>query len=172
MSQLSTDQWKSVQLTRLKDSSVMQSHNIFKKGIQFSPPPTNYCTSHGELIFWTRIFNNYNNWPFHWSLSQNQVKFSKKLTLHNHSIIMSHFIQSMDNATFLYRNLTQGNQNRVVTFNVPQLTQASSLQKKSNVAKVFFYICNAEIAQSLSSLQNSEFLKLIILIFHVKKLNN
>ena len=37
---------------------------------------------------------------------------------------------------------------------------------------MFFDICNTEIAQSLSSLQKSEFLKLIILIFHVKRLNN
>ena len=44
--------------------------------------------------------------------------------------------------------------------------------KKSNVAKCFFDICNAEMAQSLSSLQKSESLKLIIFIFHVKKLNN
>ena len=44
--------------------------------------------------------------------------------------------------------------------------------KKSNVAKCFIDICNAEMAQSLSSLQKSESLKLIILIFHVKKLNN
>ena len=105
MSQLSTDQWKSVQLTRLKDSSVMQSHNIFKKGIQFSPPPTNYCTSHGELIFWTRILNNYDNRPFHWILSQNHVRFSKNFTLHHHSIIRSHNIQSMDNAPVLTQAL-------------------------------------------------------------------
>jgi hypothetical protein len=64
------------------------------------------------------------------------------------------------------------NQIRVVAFNVPQLTQASFLQKKSNIAKWFFDICNTEMAQSLSSLQKSEFLKLIILIFHLKKLNN
>ena len=38
--------------------------------------------------------------------------------------------------------------------------------------KRFFDICNAEMAQSLSRLQKSEFLKLIILIFHVEKLNN
>ena len=44
--------------------------------------------------------------------------------------------------------------------------------KKSNVAKNFFDICNTEMAQSLSSLQKSEFIKLIILIFYVKKLNN
>ena len=43
--------------------------------------------------------------------------------------------------------------------------------KKSNVAKCFFEICNAEMAQSLSSLQKSESLKLIILIFHAKNLN-
>ena len=42
----------------------------------------------------------------------------------------------------------------------------------ANVAKCSFDICNAEMAQSLSILQKSEFLKLIILIFHVKKLNN
>ena len=35
---------------------------------------------------------------------------------------------------------------------------------------MFVDICNAEMAQSLSSLQKTEFLKLIILIFHVKKL--
>jgi hypothetical protein len=39
--------------------------------------------------------------------------------------------------------------------------------KKSNNSKCFFDICNAEMAQSLSSLQKSEFLKLIILIFCV-----
>ena len=37
---------------------------------------------------------------------------------------------------------------------------------------MFIYIFNPEMAQSLSSLQKSEFLNLIILIFHVKKLNN
>ena len=42
--------------------------------------------------------------------------------------------------------------------------------KKSNVEKKKFDICNAEMAQSLSSLQKSEFLKLIILIFHIKKI--
>ena len=60
------------------------------------------------------------------------------------------------------------NQIRVVAFNVPQLTQASFLQKNQTLQ--FFYICNAEMAQSLSSLQKSEFLKLIILIFQVKDL--
>jgi hypothetical protein len=59
-----------------------------------------------------------------------------------------------------------------VAFNVPQLIQASFLQKKSNVAKWFFDVCNAEMAQTLSSLRKSEFLKLIILIDHIKKLNN
>ena len=34
---------------------------------------------------------------------------------------------------------------------------------------MFFDICNAEMAQSLSSLQKSESLKLIILIFNVKQ---
>jgi hypothetical protein len=53
-----------------------------------------------------------------------------------------------------------------VAFNVPRLTQASFLQKKIKRCKMFFYICNAEIAQSLSSLQKSEFLQLIISFFH------
>jgi len=55
-----------------------------------------------------------------------------------------------------------------VAFNVLRLTQASFLQIKINVAKCFFffYICNAEMAQSLSSLQKSEFLQLIISFFH------
>ena len=57
------------------------------------------------------------------------------------------------------------NQVRVVAVSLPQLTQASFLQKKSNVAKSFFDICNTEMAQSLSSLQKSEFLKLIISCF-------
>ena len=55
----------------------------------------------------------------------------------------------------------------VVAFQPVQLAQASFLQKNQTLQ-----ICNAEMAQSLSSLQKSEFLKLIILIFHVKKLNN
>ena len=66
------------------------------------------------------------------------------------------------------------NQIRVVAFNVLQLTQASFLQKNQTLQNVFLIcICNAEMAQSLSSLQKSEFLKflkLIILIFHVKKI--
>ena len=49
-----------------------------------------------------------------------------------------------------------------MAFQPVQLAQASFLQKKSNVAKCFFDICNAEMAQSLSSLQKSELLKLII----------
>ena len=35
----------------------------------------------------------------------------------------------------------------LVTLRPTQLTQASFLQKKSNVAKCFFDICNAEMAQ-------------------------
>ena len=65
---------------------------------------------------------------------------------------------------------TKGNQITVVAFQSVQLAQASFLQKNQTL-QCFFYICNAEIAQSLSSLQKSESLKLIILIFHVKKLN-
>ena len=49
------------------------------------------------------------------------------------------------------------NQIRFEVFNVPQLTQASFLQKKSKIAKCLFEICNTEMAQSLSSLQKSEF---------------
>ena len=58
------------------------------------------------------------------------------------------------------------NQIRVAAFQLVQLAQASFLQKKSNIAKCFFDICNAEMAQSLSSLQKSEFLKFIISFFH------
>ena len=57
------------------------------------------------------------------------------------------------------------NQIRVVALNVPQLT-SFIFTKKSNLAKWLFDICNAEMAQSLSSLQKSEFLKLIISFFH------
>jgi hypothetical protein len=60
------------------------------------------------------------------------------------------------------------NQIRVVAFNVPQLTQASFLQKNQTLQIVFLISVNTEMAQSLSSLQKSEFLKLIILIFDVK----
>ena len=41
--------------------------------------------------------------------------------------------------------------------------------RKIKRCKMFFDICNAVMAQSLSSLQKSEFLKLIIFIFNVKK---
>ena len=41
----------------------------------------------------------------------------------------------------------EGNQIYSVTLRPTQLRQASFLQKKSNVAKWFFDICNAEIAQ-------------------------
>ena len=61
------------------------------------------------------------------------------------------------------------NQIFLVTLRPRQLTQASFLQKNQTLQNVFFYICTAEMAQSLSSLQKSESLKLIILIFHVKK---
>ena len=61
------------------------------------------------------------------------------------------------------------NQIYLVTFTVDT---SFIFTKKSNVAKCFFDICNAEMAQSLSSWQKSEFLNLIILIFHLKKLNN
>ena len=52
-----------------------------------------------------------------------------------------------------------------MTLRPTQLTQASFFTEISNIAKCFFFdICNAEMAQSLSSLQKSEFLKLIPII--------
>ena len=53
------------------------------------------------------------------------------------------------------------NQIRVVAFVVPKMTQASFLQKSQTLQND---ICNTEMAQSLSSLQKSEFLKLIPII--------
>ena len=64
------------------------------------------------------------------------------------------------------------NQIRVLAFICTSVDTSFISTKKSNLAKQFFDICNAEMAQSLSSLQKSEFTKLIILIFYVKKLNN
>ena len=58
------------------------------------------------------------------------------------------------------------NQITVVAFQPVQLAQAFIFTKKSNVEKCFFDICNTEMAQSLSSLQKSEFLKLIVSFFH------
>ena len=63
-------------------------------------------------------------------------------------------------------NFPSSKQIYLVMLRPRRLTQASFLQKKSNVAKCFFDICNAEMAQSLSSLEKSEFLKLIISFFH------
>ena len=59
------------------------------------------------------------------------------------------------------------NQIIVMAFNVPQLTQASFLQKNQTLQTVFFDICNPVMAQSLSSFQKSEFLQLIIIIFDI-----
>ena len=53
-----------------------------------------------------------------------------------------------------------------MAFQPVQLEQASFLQKNQSLQNVFYDICNAEMAQSLSSLQKSEFLKLIISFFH------
>ena len=53
--------------------------------------------------------------------------------------------------------VTFSNQIRVVAFNV--------FTKKSNVAKCFLDICNAEMTQSLSSLQKSESLKWLFWFF-------
>ena len=61
---------------------------------------------------------------------------------------------------------TNSNQIKVDVFNVPRLTQASLLQKKANVSKCFFDICNAEMAQSLSNLQKSECVNLRFKIFY------
>jgi hypothetical protein len=81
--------------------------------------------------------------------------------------------------SFVYSNaickiglLPASNQIYLVTFTNTQLTQASFLQKNQTLQNVFFDICNDDMAQSLSSLQKSEFLKLIVFIFHLKKLNN
>ena len=54
------------------------------------------------------------------------------------------------------------NQIYIMTLRPRQLTQASFLQKNQTLQNVFifFYICNAEMAQSLSSLQKSESLNL------------
>ena len=73
---------------------------------------------------------------------------------------------------YICPSATVNNQIGVVAFNVPQLTHKLHFYKKIKLSKCFFDICNAEMAQSLSSFQKSEFLKLIILIFHVKNLNN
>ena len=51
----------------------------------------------------------------------------------------------------------------VAAFNVPQLTQALFLQNKQTLQNVFLI---SEIAESLSSLEKSEFLILIISFFH------
>ena len=40
---------------------------------------------------------------------------------------------------------------------VPTVDTSFNFTKKSNIAKCFFDICNAEMAQSLSSLQKSDF---------------
>ena len=62
--------------------------------------------------------------------------------------------------------MPHSNQIYLMTLRSRQLTQASFLQKNQTLQNVFFYICNGEMAQSISSLQNSEFLKLIISLFH------
>ena len=49
------------------------------------------------------------------------------------------------------------NQITVVAFQPVQLAQAWFLQKNQMLQNVFFDICNTEMAQSLSSLQKSEF---------------
>ena len=49
------------------------------------------------------------------------------------------------------------NQIRVVAFNVPQLTQASFLQKKRNIAKCFFDICNGEMHRASVACKNQSF---------------
>ena len=62
-----------------------------------------------------------------------------------------------------------------MAFNVPQLTQALFVQKIKH-AKCFFDTCDAEMAQSLSSLQKSGTLKLItyfiLPLFGVPKLRS
>ena len=62
-------------------------------------------------------------------------------------------------------SLTESNQIRVV-FMCTTFGTSFIFTKKSNVAKSFFDICNAELAQTLNRLQKSEFLKLIVSLFH------
>ena len=59
----------------------------------------------------------------------------------------------------------ESNQIYLVSFMCLTFDTTFIFTKKSNVRKCFFDICNAEMAQSLSSLQKSEFLKLIISFF-------
>ena len=61
---------------------------------------------------------------------------------------------------------TVRNQIYLVTSMCLTVDTSSIFTKKSNFAKCFFDICNAEMAQCLSSLQKSEFLKFIISLFH------
>ena len=61
---------------------------------------------------------------------------------------------------------TASNQIYLVTFRPRQLTQASFLKINQTLQIFFFDICNAEMAHGLSSLQKSEFLKLIISFFN------
>ena len=78
-------------------------------------------------------------------------------------------LQIVGNSTLFLATMTPlGNQIRVVAFNVPQLTQASFLQKNQTLQNVFLI----SVTLSLSSLQKSEYLKLIILIFNVKNWKN
>ena len=64
-----------------------------------------------------------------------------------------------------YLYLLSNNQIYLVTLRPRQLTQASFLQKNQTLQNVFL-ISVTQRAQSLSSLQKSEFLKLIISFFH------
>ena len=57
------------------------------------------------------------------------------------------------------------NQIRVVACNIPQLTQPSFYKKIKHCKMFFWYLYYTEMAQSLSSMQKSEFLKLIISFF-------
>jgi hypothetical protein len=61
-----------------------------------------------------------------------------------------------NDSKFSTMTMPKSNQVRVVAFSLPQLTQASFIQKNQTLQNRFL-ISNAEMAQSLSSLQKSEF---------------
>ena len=67
-----------------------------------------------------------------------------------------------------YLHIHYSNQIRVVVFKVPHLTQASLLQKHQTLQNVFLIseMLRRHRASVVSSLQKSEFLKLIIPFFH------
>ena len=70
------------------------------------------------------------------------------------------------NKYLFFLAVTGSKQIRVVAFMCTTFGTSFIFEKKIRCCKMFFDICNAEMAQSLSSLQKSEFLNLIISFFH------